>query len=250
MPHFTASDPPPPRLRIASGPIFAPHLPAMMTAERPLHGLTLLAVEDSRFACEALRLMCQRAGARLRRAETMAAARAHLKVYRPDVVIVDLGLPDGRGEGLIRDLVLSPCRPKVILGTSGAPESRASALAAGADGFLEKPLESLATLCRALSRHLPEYVLSAPPDAPLTADPLALQDDLAHAAAALGHNPSPAEQRYVAGFLRGIARHAHDSGLEAAALSAETTGMGTLRQLVRQRLEEAQGAFAQKGQTP
>ena len=110
----------------------------------PMRGMTVLAVEDSRFASEALRLMCQRSGARLRRAETLAVARAHLRLYRPDAIIVDLGLPDGRGEGLIRDLVLAALRPKVILGTSGSTSGRMSAIAAGADGFLEKPVESLA----------------------------------------------------------------------------------------------------------
>ena len=47
-------------------------------ADLPLQGITVLAVEDSRFACDALRLLCQRSGARLRRAETLEAARAHL----------------------------------------------------------------------------------------------------------------------------------------------------------------------------
>ncbi|MGB4827110.1 MAG: response regulator, partial [Paracoccaceae bacterium] len=100
-------------------------------SELPLQGVTVLAVEDSRFTCDALRLLCQRSGARLRRAETLDAARAHLRVYRPDVILVDLGLPDGRGEGLIRRLAAGrPDRP-VLLGISGDPAGRAAALAAG-----------------------------------------------------------------------------------------------------------------------
>ncbi|MFN5826771.1 MAG: response regulator, partial [Rhodobacterales bacterium] len=111
---------------------------------QPLRGLTILAVEDSRFACEALRLLCLRSDARLRRAESLEQADRHLSVYSPDVVIVDLGLPDGNGADLIRRLARQRCPGLAVLGTSGDPAGQTAALAAGAAGFLPKPIESLA----------------------------------------------------------------------------------------------------------
>ncbi len=238
----------PPALRTSTAGLPASVLPLASNAFRilPLHGLTLLAVEDSRFASDALRLICQRAGARLRRAETIAAARAHLRTYRPDVVIVDLGLPDGRGEALIRDLVLSKARPCVVLGTSGSATGRQNALAAGADGFLDKPLQSLSQFCEAVRRHLPELT-SAPPigmEDTITPDPLALQDDLLRAAHVLGDNPDPVRQRYVTGFVAGLARQSQDPALAAASLqAAEAADLTPLRGLIDQRLTAPDAAF-------
>jgi DNA-binding response OmpR family regulator len=83
-------------------------------------GLTVLAVEDSRYASEALRLMCLRSGARIRRADCIASAKRHLNVYRPSVAIVDLGLPDGSGLDLIRDHAGGQVARPIVLGTSGA----------------------------------------------------------------------------------------------------------------------------------
>lgn len=215
-------------------------------ADLPLQGLTILAVEDSRYACEALRLMCLRAGARLRRAETLAAARDHLRLYQPDVVIIDLGLPDGRGETLIHDLRLSPRRPAVILGTSGNPDGRGLVLAAGADGFLDKPLESIASFCNALRDHLPGLQQGGLDDRTFAPDPLALQDDLTRAAAALA---DPANRRYVTGFLLGVAHHAQDAALVRAASDASTntsSDLANLRALLDSRLHNPTDAFAEK----
>ena len=44
---------------------FTPNYPAP-TALRPMLGLTVLVIEDSRYACDAMRLLCLRSGARIR----------------------------------------------------------------------------------------------------------------------------------------------------------------------------------------
>ncbi len=189
--------------------------PGLLRSPLPLHGLTVLLVEDSRFASDALRLMCQRSGARLRRAGDIAAAVQHLRCYRPDVAIVDLGLPDGRGEDLIRHL--SGMSGLVLLGTSGAPEGEDAARAAGAQGFLPKPVPGLGAFQSLLLAHLPDARLRAPAAAgSVAADPLALHDDLIAAARALLASPGPGERAWLAGFLSGLARQAEDAGLAAA----------------------------------
>ncbi|MDP4031243.1 MAG: response regulator [Pseudorhodobacter sp.] len=228
-----------------------PACPIPGLGPQPLLGLTLLVVEDSRFACDALRLLCQHSGARLRRAETLHAARAHLKVYRPDVVIIDLGLPDGRGEGLIRDLAMQKPRAPVILGSSGDPAGRAAALAAGAAGFLAKPIASLAAFQTAILHHLPDRAAHQRPVAGAEvaaprADPLALRDDLARAARLIAAGPSPMQRRYLTGFVAGLARSSQDAALEkaATALADGNEGLARLAGLLSRRLHRRSNFFA------
>ncbi|PHQ97681.1 MAG: response regulator [Marinosulfonomonas sp.] len=193
------------------------------TAARPLLGLTVLVVEDSRFASEAMRLLCLRSGARIRRADCLGAARKHLRVYRPSVVVVDLGLPDGSGTDLIAELAQSSPRIEVILGISGDAGGEADAMAAGADGFFAKPIDSLGVFQQAILAHLPD---TAQPPGPrmvsnetITPDPIAFRDDIAHVADVLRARPDGKMLDYVAQFTTGVARSAHDGPLEAAALA-------------------------------
>jgi len=229
----------------------------MATADRPLLGLTVLVVEDSRFACEAIRLLCLRSGARIRRADCLRSARRHLQVYRPSVIIVDLGLPDGSGIELIRELTAAGPRLPAILATSGDPGRADAALAAGADGFLAKPVDSLAGFQQAVLAALPALA-GAASDARaagdrIEPDPLALRDDLIHAADVLDQCPDDPDDRtldYVAQFLAGLARSAADAPLAAAAEAlarerraglAGTLPVAHVRGLVRERIAPAAG---------
>ena len=113
------------------------------TSAHPLLGLTVLVVEDSRFASEAMRLLCLRSGGRIRRAGSLFHVQRHLKIYLPSVVIIDIGLPDGSGVDLIRKLRVGKSRVDVVLGTSADPDGKHKAFKAGADGFQTKPLSSI-----------------------------------------------------------------------------------------------------------
>jgi len=192
------------------------------TAEQPLRGLTVLLVEDSRFASEAVHLLCLRSGARMRRADSLAAAHRHLAVYRPTVVIADLGLPDGSGAELIAELAGAAPRVPVILGTSGDPDAGAAALSAGADGFLAKPVESLAGFQQEILARLPADLAPRGPrllrDATVVPDAEALRADLTHAAELVGAKGQTGEAMdYAAQCLAPVACAAHDPDLEAAA---------------------------------
>jgi CheY-like chemotaxis protein len=203
------------------------------TAERPLLGLTILTVEDSRFASEAIRLLCLRSGARIRRADSLAAGRRHLAAYRPTVVIADLGLPDGDGAALIGELAAAHPRVPVLLAMSGDPDGAAAAFAAGADGFLDKPLGSLGAFQSAILDRLPDdWRPEGPREVPtggVDPDRIALRDDLAHAARVLETRAGDDDEvlDYVAQFLGSLARTAGDGGLARAAGSlAESRASG------------------------
>lgn len=211
---------------------FATPYPAP-TPGRPLLGLTILVVEDSRYACEALRLMCLRSGARIRRADCLKSARRHLQVYRPSAAIIDLGLPDGSGEDLIRELACATPRIAAILGCSGDEFAEDAAIAAGADGFLAKPVTSLALFQNAILSRLPAERRPGGPraviDEDIRPDPLAYQDDMAHAADVLNdHGREDGKMLdYVAQFVGGVARSADDAPLaEAAARLARARASG------------------------
>ncbi len=229
---------------------FAATIPAP-TAARPLLGLTVLVIEDSRFACEAMRLLCLRSGARIRRADCLKSARRHLQVYRPTVVIIDLGLPDGSGADLIAELSTTEPRVDVVLGTSGDTNGEEMALTAGADGFLAKPITSLAVFQQAVLANLPAERqpsgVREVSDEVVHPDLMAFQDDMAHIADVLDDPENDSALDYVAQFIGGVARSVQDRGLEQAAealAKARATGTSarleaeTLAGLVQQRLTQ------------
>lgn len=116
----------------------------------------ILVVEDDARNAALLGAALEPAGYALTTVGSLAAARAWLVDHRPDLVLLDVGLPDGSGLDLARELRASPTCAKVPIIVSSArvlATDRAAAEAAGCDVFLAKPL-SLSELLSAVARYL------------------------------------------------------------------------------------------------
>ena len=215
------------------------HPGPMAPRHRPLgpQVATVLLVEDSRHAAEAVRMLARSLGLRLRRAEDLDTARRHLKVYRPDLALIDLGLPDGSGLELITELASRSAGPCRIVAMSADPAARAEALAAGAQAFVAKPLRLPADMAVLFGKSETDIPLgpglaggTAPPEETGRnggADPLALRDDLQRARRLLVSD-DPGNRGYAVSFLKGLGHCSGDVALTDAA-AAHGHGAGVAR---------------------
>src|SRR6185436_4618239 len=117
----------------------------------------LLLVEDERLLRWALRTRLVRAGDTVHEAGTLAEAEAHLLRQRPQVVILDLNLPDGNGIDFLAAQRERLADSAVIVVTAdGSIEEAVRAMKNGANDFLSKPVdqeELLRLVERAATRH-------------------------------------------------------------------------------------------------
>jgi len=119
----------------------------------------ILLVEDSQVHAEMIResLLAWGEGIRVTVASTLAEARAFLAHVTPDIALVDLMLPDGRGTELLRaDREEAPF-PAILLTASGDEQTAVEAMKAGALDYLVKSVETLADLPRIIERSLREW---------------------------------------------------------------------------------------------
>jgi PAS domain S-box-containing protein len=112
----------------------------------PLQGLRLLVVDDEPDARELLSIILQEAGAEVAAAGSADEALAAFDRLRPDVLVSDIGMPDGDGYSLIRRVrLLEGDRgtrvPAVALTAYARAEDRSEALGSGFQAHLPKPIE-------------------------------------------------------------------------------------------------------------
>lgn len=121
----------------------------------------LLIVEDELHIRHFIRIALQDEGFQVFEAETIKQGLLEAATRQPDVIIIDLGLPDGDGKQLITELRSWCSTPILVLSARDREEEKVSALDAGADDYLSKPFgmpELLARIRALLRRHrvLPE----------------------------------------------------------------------------------------------
>jgi two-component system KDP operon response regulator KdpE len=108
----------------------------------------ILLVDDEAQICRLLRLTLEEAGYTVREADSGRVALGEVALHVPDLVILDLGLPDTTGTEVLRALRQLCPVPVLILSVLGHEKSKIEALDAGADDYLTKPFDGGELLAR------------------------------------------------------------------------------------------------------
>jgi len=117
----------------------------------------VLVVEDEPDIRRILRALLEGDHYRLIEADTGERGGIEARSHKPDLMIVDLGLPDGNGIDLIRQVRSWSSVPIIVLSARTMEEQKIAALDAGADDYVTKPFstpELLARVRAALRRNV------------------------------------------------------------------------------------------------
>jgi CheY-like chemotaxis protein len=111
----------------------------------PETGAYVLVIDDDIEVATVTEIMLNRAGFRTHISNTAQAALAQIHRDRPDVILMDLMMPDVDGFTLLRQLRDDAATrevPVIVLSARGDYDGRLQSEAAGANGFLIKPVRS------------------------------------------------------------------------------------------------------------
>jgi two-component system KDP operon response regulator KdpE len=116
--------------------------------EDSTHKLAVLVVDDEVQIRRLLRVTLEAAGYRVLEAATGADGIVEAAQRRPDVVVLDLGLPDLDGLTVLKRLREWSRVPVIILTVREADDEKVAALDAGADDYVTKPFSTPELLAR------------------------------------------------------------------------------------------------------
>lgn len=109
----------------------------------------ILVVEDDEQIRRFLRVALETEGWKVYEAETLAQGLVEAGTRKPELVILDLGLPDGDGADFVRELRAWSALPVLILSARSDEAGKVAVLDAGADDYLTKPFGMAELLARA-----------------------------------------------------------------------------------------------------
>jgi two-component system, OmpR family, KDP operon response regulator KdpE len=110
--------------------------------------LKVLVVEDDREIRALMQSSLSVEGFEVQTAVSLSEASAMLHHSPPDVVVLDLGLPDGDGVDLVRDVRKRLALPIIVVSARHQEEQKIKLLDAGADDYLTKPFSVAELLAR------------------------------------------------------------------------------------------------------
>lgn len=127
-------------------------------------GALILVVEDEPQMRKFIRASLSSHGYRVVEADRASEAVALMTVQSPEMVLLDLGLPDGDGIDLTRQLREWARVPILVLSARGREDDKVAALDAGADDYLTKPfgVSELLARMRVALRHAQAAEASSP----------------------------------------------------------------------------------------
>ena len=108
----------------------------------------VLAIEDDAGIRAVIRVLLQAEQYRVIEAETAARGEIEARSHKPDLLLVDLGLPDDDGVQLIRRIRQWSPVPIVVLSARTMEAQKIAALDAGADDYVTKPFSAPELLAR------------------------------------------------------------------------------------------------------
>jgi two-component system KDP operon response regulator KdpE len=109
---------------------------------------TALVIDDEPQIRRLLRILLEQEQYRALESDSGRRGLSEIALRRPDVVLLDLGLPDIDGMVVLERLRQWSRVPVLILSVRDGPEDKVAALDAGADDFVTKPFESAELLAR------------------------------------------------------------------------------------------------------
>ena len=108
----------------------------------------ILVIEDEPAIRNVLRVLLGKEGYKIIEADTAARAEIEARSHKPDLLLVDLGLPDADGLTVIRHVRGWSPVPIIVLTARTMEDQKIAALDAGADDYITKPFSAPELLAR------------------------------------------------------------------------------------------------------